>query len=224
MKKSSRKNSKKSSKKLSRKEARKMSHKSLHKTGSGWEKKKIGAAEDKVSKIMEYMEKVDDFIQEKKLYNFWFFPDEKGFKNRITDMNSKDIKQMIKKDLDKYKGRIVCQLTMRTNYKDPQSLPMKAETPHGEKIPIYMHGQIMVFKILDDGNIKATTKSGIEFGWRKEDFEVTKFSLKLLERLVRIAASKKYYCTLTFGCPISYIVKELKKKKIEIDDVLTPLF
>lgn len=224
MKKSSRKNSKKSSKKLSRKEARKMSHKSLHKTGSGWGMKKTGAAEDKVSKIMEYMEKVDEFIQEKKLYNFWVFPDEKGFKNRITDMNSKDIKQMIKKDLDKYKGRIVCQLTMRTNHKDPSSLPMKAETPHGEKIPIYMHGQIMVFKILDDGNIKELPKTGVVFGWRKEDFEVTKFSLKLLERLVRITASKKYSCAMIFGCPISYIVKELRKKKIEIDDVLSPLF
>ncbi len=212
----------KSSRKVSKKSSHKTSRKTSKKSGAGWGKK--GGSEDKVTKIMEYMDKVDAFLKEKRLYNFWFFPDEKGFKNRIPGLGPKEIKQMVKKDLDKYKGRTVVNVRIVPNYKDPDSLPMKAETPHGEKIPIYMHGQIMVFKILDDGNLKSTTKSGIEFGWRKEDFEVTKFSLKLLERLVRIAASKLYYCTLTFGCPMSYIVKELRKKKIEIDDVLAPLF
>lgn len=212
---------KKSSRKTSRKKS--ISKKSSRKTGAGWGAKK-GGSENKVAKIMEYMNKVDSFLKEKRLYNFWFFPDEKSFKNRIPGLGPKEIKQMIKKDMDKYKGRTVVNVRIVPNYKDPNSLPMKAETPHGEKIPIYMHGDILVFKVSDEGSLKQTTKSGIDFGWRKEDFEVTKFSLKLLERLVRIAASKLYYCTLTFGCPMSYIVKELKKKKIEIDDVLSPLF
>ena len=40
---------------------------------------------------------------------------------------------------------------------------------------------------------------------------------------MRIAVSKEYECYETYGCQLSYIVRELRKKNITIDDVLEPL-
>ena len=219
MKKSSKKSSKRISKKLSKKSSKRISKKSSKKSS-----KKGGITKDNLSKINEYLDKLKSNITEKKLYNFWCFPDDKGVKNRIDDLNPTQIEEMIKKNINKYKGRVICNIRIVLNHRKPDSLTMKAKTRQGVSMPIYMHGQIMCFKIQDTGNIKQIPKSGIMIRWEEEDFKFSKFSLKLIDRLMRIGASKKYYCVETFGCQLSFIVKELREEKIKIDDVLEPLF
>lgn len=194
--------------KLSKKNSRKNSRKNYRKGGS----------EDKTEIIHKYLTKLYEQLKEKKLVSFWLFPDEKGMKNRITGMNDDDIENMIKKDIEKYKGRIICGIRIAPHHDEPDSLAMQNE------FPIWLSGEIGVYEISDDGKLVEPRRTGLMFRWEEDDFEVTKFSTRLLEKLIRIAASKKYYCVQTFGCKISYIVKKLKEEKIKIDDVLSPLF
>ena len=169
-----------------------------------------------MDKINEHLDKIDTYLEKNKLYSFWYFPDEKGFKNKLNNMNSDDLKKFIKKDIDKYKDRLVAKISICTNHREPNSLPMK----HGILVTI----QIIIFKIEDSGKLKQFDNNSISVRWEEEDFNTGKLSFKLIERLMRLVYSKRYTrYGESLGTKLSKMVEEIKKKGIPIDDVLEPL-
>jgi hypothetical protein len=64
---------------------------------------------------------------------------------------------------------------------------------------------------------------GGHFVWKTEDFKTTKFSFKLLEEIMRPVYNVKYDCTSLMGFQISDVIKDLKKNKVDLSDILKPL-
>jgi len=61
------------------------------------------------------------------------------------------------------------------------------------------------------------------FNWTVYDFSITKITFKLLETIMQIIANDKYQSIGLSGLPIQVFIKDLKQKKIDLSDVLTPL-
>ena len=59
--------------------------------------------------------------------------------------------------------------------------------------------------------------------WKEEDFKVTKFSLKLLEILMKKGIKKKLSIGAVFGVPFHEFIEELNYKNVDISEYLTPL-
>lgn len=203
----------KQTKKSTKLKSSKKSKKSYRKSSRKMSKSKIrGAKELGIEKINDHLDKIDTYLEKNKLFSFYYFPDEKGFKNKISG----DIEKIIKKDVDKYKERSVARISICTNHREPNSLPMK----HGILVTI----QIIIFKIENNGKLKQFDNNGIVVRWEEDDFNTGKLSFKLIERLMRIVYSKRYSRgSESLGTKLSKMVGEIKKKGIPIDDVLEPL-
>ena len=109
--------------------------------------------------------------------------------------------------------------TLLTKTLNPESSSiLKIRTLHTAHIVI----NIAVFKIDVDGSFKDSW--GCTFHWKNADFKTTKFSFKLIERILIPVSKKIKTCSsIASGTSITSLIKDLEKKGINFDDVLNPL-
>jgi hypothetical protein len=175
--------------------------------------KKENARKEEI--IIPYLEKLDKQLNEKNLGSFWTFPDRSSFK-KINGSFEK-IEKMVKKDLDKYANRQIAYFAIRSFHKSKKdSLLRQYGTLLGVKMSI--------FHIDSEGNLDGDHKpTGCDYMWTDEDFKTTKFSFKLLERLMHPVAEHKIKCTSIFGFHISFIIKKMERLGVDFSDILNPL-
>jgi hypothetical protein len=168
--------------------------------------------------VMPYLDNLEDQINNKKAWSFWTFPDRSGFK-KLKDMSVQDMQNIINEDPEKYKNRRIAYISMMTYHKNdkPTSLKSKIGTLFAVGISI---------RCIDDKGILSKKSGdcwGCDFRWTLDDFKTTKFSFKLLERIMIPVAEKRKTCTSLTGTDITDIIKDLEKKKYDFSDVLKPL-
>lgn len=64
---------------------------------------------------------------------------------------------------------------------------------------------------------------GCDMAWKLDDFKTTKFSFKLLEIIYREVESKRKICPSLLGIPLTRIIEDLKKRRVDFSDTLKPL-
>jgi len=191
------------------------------------EKEKLAIAEEKEYErkckiIYKYMVKLKKELEEKNMTHFWVFLDEPGFKRIVSPF--KTMKDYIKKNADKFKNKRIAYFAslLRTD-------------EHGEKMlfgpaDIWIGISLNIYHIDNDGNIMGKNNScGCVFNWLTDDFKITKFSFKLLERIMYIVNTKLVTCPSLGGYALSSVINmirnqyQLKKRNIGVDDLLVPL-
>lgn len=203
MKKSSKKQSKKKSSRTSSiKSSRKSSKKTIGKNGGTADNEKI---------VKTYIENLDKQLKEKDLYSFCVFP-EQGFKNKMRE-DIKDIKKLIKKEAGKH-DHLVCILI--------NPLHNRRESISG-KAGVWLFASINVIPIDEKGELLSKKGWNTDMHWKVDDFKITKFSLKLLETLMKHVIKKKLGIAGVFGVPFNELVKRLGYKDVDISSVFTPL-
>lgn len=164
--------------------------------------------------IIAYLDKLEAQIKEKNLLNFWSFPDVKGFKKIWNNYSYKQIDKVIQDDLNHYKNKQVMRFNIIFIHND-------SKTSLARKNGNWFLISMMLFKIDDEGELENT--SGCRFGWRDNDFKITKFSFKLLETIMYPVANHKHSCISILGIPLWNVIEQLQKKGIDFTDVLKPL-
>lgn len=166
--------------------------------------------------IRPYLDKLESQIDEKNLKTFWTFPDRVGFKkiHKSTD----DIKKQVKSDIPRYQNRPLVRFSIAFHQ-------CEKDTSTHRKDDIWLGVQFTVFYIDKDGRIDNPVNhaTGCHFIWQSGDFKTTKFSLKLLEEIMYPVVDRKQSCTSLMGFPLTGILKQLKSKKIDLNEYLNPL-
>lgn len=178
--------------------------------------KKIDEKNEKLraeSIIIPYLESLDMQITDKHLWSFWAWPDRKGFK-KINKMTYADMKDFVKED-KKYADRLIAHFKLFTGHTNKYSRADRT----------WISVDISIFHIDENNNIKNKKDPswGCHIIWNDDDFKISKLSFKLLEELMRIVAAKRHRCESLAGYRLTTVIKDLKKKKIDISDVLNPL-
>ncbi len=182
------------------------------------EEKKEKERKEKI--VMEYMANLKKQINEKDSWSFFVFPDRAGFKKiKLGTVNQ--MQKLIDKDNnpEKYKNRrlvLIKMISLHDNTR-PESFRVK--------FGIMFKVSMSVMLINDKAKISDLNKDwwGCDIAWYIEDFETTKFTFKLLERIMPFIASRRKTCTSLTGYPITALIKDLKKMGGDFSDVLNPL-
>lgn len=168
--------------------------------------------------VMDYLDNLKEQIDKKDSWSFWTFPDRSGFK-KLKNMDSKKMQKLIHEDLDKYKNRRVVSFGIADIHRNTS--PTSQRNQFGTMLAV----KLRVWTINDDGSFSKRPRDnwGADFTWEVEDFKTTKFSFKLLERIMEPVAAKKITCVSLTGYPIAALIKDLKKLKYDLSDILNPL-
>lgn len=168
--------------------------------------------------VMPYLDNLEEQINNKKAWSFWTFPDRSGFK-KLKDMSPKEMQNIINEDPEKYKNRRLAYISMMTYHRDTDP------TLFTVKLGILFAVGISIRCIDDKGVLSKKSGDcwGCDFRWTLDDFKTTKFSFKLIEKIMIPVAEKRKTCTSLTGTDITDIIKDLEKKKYDFSDVLKPL-
>jgi hypothetical protein len=161
--------------------------------------------------ISDHISKIIKSLKEKKIFSFWTFADRSGFK-KIKNMSFKDMQKTMKSDVEKYKNRQICEIKIMTHSKPNE---------YGTWLVV----GIWAITTDNEANMegKGVKDNGCGIKWTIDDFKVTKFSLKLVEAIMHVIADGKHSCSSMTGFHIEKILKDLKNKKIDLSDHLSPL-
>lgn len=161
--------------------------------------------------ISEHIQKLHKSIKEKGIFSFWTFADRTGFK-KIKGMSFNDMQKSLKADVDKYRNRQLCEIKIQTHLKPDE---------YGTWLVV----SIWSITTDDDANMrgKMVKNNGCGIMWKEKDFRNTKFSFKLLEAIMHVVADGRHSCSNMTGFHITKVLKDLKRKKIDLSEYLTPL-
>jgi len=166
--------------------------------------------------ITEYLDQLEERLQEKGHAGFWTFPDRTGFK-KISASTSK-IEKMLNKDPDKYDGRQIAEYVIMFHQNK------KSDTMH-QSSGMLLSMAIRMYDIKAKDN-KIVLKLGKEcdIAWTIDDFAISKFSFKLVEMFMKPLAERKTSCVSILGKPLKFVLERYKKDaKVDFSDVLQPL-
>ena len=186
-------------------------------------KAKAKAAEDakkeearKHKIIFKYLTKLDARLKESDMTHFWVWPDKPGFKKII--MSYKEMQKHIYSDVDKYKGRNIAHFAIQLRHHKHGQTPL-----FGQK-DMWMGISLIVRKIDNTGKLDGKhTAWGCDWNWLTDDFKITKFSFKFLERMMRYVNTQSVRCESIGGMPLSIVMEILDEAGAKIKDVLEPL-
>lgn len=167
--------------------------------------------------VVPHLNKLEKQIVEKGFKSFWTFPDEPGFK-KFKDKSLKEMQAIVNKDVAKYKNRNIAKVTISFYHQDKPSNVMRRNAGFWFAI------DITIFPIDKNGVLNGADNAwGADVGWRLEDFKITKFSLKLLQAILKPVGRHLREFTSFLGVPAERVLKELKRAGVNFDDVLAPL-
>ena len=175
------------------------------------------AEENRMEKlIIPYLDNLQKQIIEKDLLEFWTFTDEPGFK-KIKGILFHDMQNFLNKDVEKYKNRKVALISFSFHHHD-------SKTTIHRKAGSYLGVSMTIFPIDKNGILNGDDNAwGADIVWKSEDFKTTKFSFKLLETILKPVGKRKKIFTSLLGFTVTFVIKELKKIKVNFDNVLKPL-
>lgn len=167
--------------------------------------------------IIAHLDSLAEQLQEKELHSFWAFPDratfEKTNKTSVAQMEKK-----IKKNPKRYANRRVARIMICSHHDEK-------ETSFYRKEDIWLTVAINIYQINDKADMQGRDNPswGCTFIWETEDFKITKISLRLLERIMKIVATKEITCESLVGYALHKIIKMFAKKGHDLSDLLSPL-
>jgi hypothetical protein len=211
-------------KKTSKKEStfarvsREMDEAAAKKIQDAKQKKLADIAEEKRLEklVIPYLDNLQDQIVEKDLLSFWTWVDEPGFK-KIKNMTFKDMKKFINKDIDKYKNRKIVDISILFHHHDKPTTSIR-------QAGYYLTVSISIFPVDKNGVLNGDDNAwGADLAWTLQDFKTTKFSFKLIETILRPVGKRKMIFPSLLGFPITDVIEDLKKIRVNFDKVLTPL-
>ena len=167
--------------------------------------------------INKYLDSLDTQLTEKDSWEFWIFPDRSGFK-KYKNKSLKYMQKMVNKDVEQYKNRNIALINIKTlhGYENKDTFHSRAG--------IMLSVNISIFPIDKNGILNGKNNSwGLDFTWHINDFSISKFSFKLLERILESVQTHKLFGTHLVGISLSHVINKLKKLKVNLDDVLKPL-
>jgi hypothetical protein len=166
--------------------------------------------------ILPYLDSLYEQLEKKDLFSFWTFPDRKGFK-KIHHTGYFDLQYMIDENPDMYKNRTIVEVNMRTYHDESVGSSY-------EELGVMLGISIGIFYIDKHGVFNGDNNSyGLDFTWHYEDFKITKFSFKLLEKIIQLVVARKVYGVALIGMQLEEVIERLKKVKVSLNDVLSPL-
>ena len=166
--------------------------------------------------ITEYLDQLEERLIEKKQRGFWTFPDRTGFK-KISASTDK-IEKMLNKDYNKYIGRQIAEYVIAFHQnKKPDSMHKSSG--------LWLSVTIRMYDIKDKGGkLVLDLDKECDIAWNTDDFKISKFSFKLVERFMKPLAEKKTSCVSILGKSLKFVLDRYKKDaKIDFSDVLQPL-
>ncbi|MGL5934912.1 MAG: hypothetical protein ACRCZI_04740, partial [Cetobacterium sp.] len=166
-----------------------------------------------IYKYMENLEKklTDKFGKHNQGYWFWNDnPKEKIFNKSITEFQN-----IVNKTPDKYKGKQLIDVTFIPyhNKRHEKHIFKSQDT--------WLSCVIKVYTTNDKNQMKVA--NSCNWTWRTDDFKLSKFSFKLLNFLIKVIAAGTYTCGQLSGEPLSFMVKNMKKRGVDFGDLLQPL-
>ena len=176
--------------------------------------------EKRLEKItIPYVENLKEQLLEKNLIYFWTFPDRSGF-TKYQDLSVGGMQKFLYSNVDKYKNRLVASFRIIFCKDNGSGLFDQSK----KKMRIIIN--IGVFEIDKNGKLGGKDNFwGLDFHWTDKDFKTTKFSFKLMHRLL-IPVSEELLTGISLfstGLPITQILEQAKKLKLNLNDALTPL-
>ena len=153
----------------------------------------------------EYLQKVKDRLEEKKLGKFWIFPDKATFKP--LSVTEKQMTDKIASNLTKYEGRKIANVRM---YVDTTSKTIKENGP-------VISVAIGVFTITNNGELSPKGGGAITVHYHPSDLEIRKFTTKDLFQFTKLCADKVIRSDPIGGITLENLLKRLKKQKINLD-------
>jgi hypothetical protein len=182
--------------------------------------------DDKKKKVKRPQKEIDDVIKqhldklEEKLGDdvlFWTFPDLKGFK-RIHMSTLREMQAYIKEDVNKYKNRKVCEISIAFRHRAGRDSFLR-------KQGIWLTASVLVMGIDENGELrnKKNFNNMCAIRWEEEDFRVSKLTFKLLNEIMHLVAEDKHQCIDLYGISLHKVIADIKKKNIDLSDVLSPL-
>jgi len=156
--------------------------------------------------VKEYLTELMQKLADRELDNFWVMSDNADFKP-IKRITKAEIKKKLAKKPQYYRGKHIAEVDVWMN-------PKKVDTKE-----FVMSIKVMIFEIDEDGEIdkKSYKVWGICVNFMTEDLKKIKFSLKLVEALMRLANDKTYMNDTLNGELYKNFLSKLKKYKIPWD-------
>ena len=178
-------------------------------------KKKVKRPQKEIDDVIkQHLDKLDEKLGED--ITFWTFPDLKGFK-RIPMKTIEQMQSYINKYVEKYKNRKVCEISISFWHRSKDYVQRKER--------IWLTASVLVMGIDDKGKLqgKKNFNNMCAVRWEEEDFRVSKLSFKLLKEIMHIVADDKHKCIDIYGIPLTKVIADLQRKKIDLSSVLSPL-
>lgn len=184
------------------------------------DEKKISAEKELVRKhelITNYLNNLESKIYEDKQgAGFWTFPDRTGFKRIYKSTNS--IEKILNKDPKKYNGRSIVEYSILFHQNEkPNSMSRNAGLWLNVTIRSYTIKKVNNRLMLKLGN-------QCDIAWTTNDFAISKFSFKLIERFMEPIVYGKMLCVSILGKSLRYVLDRYKKEtNVDFSDVLQPM-
>ena len=179
------------------------------------EAKKETERTDKI--IYKYLTKLDQKFKETDTTHFWVWADRSDFKKIIK--NKTEMQVTISKNPEKYIGKHIANFSIQLEHKSKGKERLFGDPDR------WMSILLELYTIDKNGKISGSNDPfwACHWVWLTDDFKITKFSFKLLERIMRIVNTKKVQWPSLGGFSLHHVIKDIREKKFKIDDVLQPL-
>jgi hypothetical protein len=156
----------------------------------------------------DYLINLRTKLRDNQLTDFWIMCDRKDF-NPIKGLSEAKLEQQMKEKSQYYVGKRIANIRI---YVDPSK-----KTIENDEMVIRV--AIVVMHINDDAELDTSKSRHLTVNYYIEELEERKFKLKDVERMMRLCASKKVKSDPLNGITFSEVIKKLKKKNINLDDI-----
>lgn len=158
--------------------------------------------------FVEYLTHLRTKLRENQLTGFWIMCDRKDF-NPIKGLSEPKLEQQMKEKPQYYVGKRIANIRI---YVDPSK-----KTIDNDEMVISV--AIVIMHVNDEAELDTSKSRHLTVNYYTEELEERKFKLKDVERMMRLCAAKKLKSDPLNGITFSEVIKKLKKKNINLDDI-----
>jgi hypothetical protein len=158
--------------------------------------------------FVEYLNNLRKKLRDNQLTDFWIMCNRKDF-NPIKGLSEAKLEEMIKEKSQYYIGKKIANIRI---FVDPSK-----KTIDNDKMVIRI--AIVIMHINEDAKLDTSKSKYLTVNYYTEELEERKFKLKDVERMMRLCVAKKIKSDPLNGITFSEVLKKLKKKDINLDDI-----
>ncbi|MGL5934543.1 MAG: hypothetical protein ACRCZI_02855 [Cetobacterium sp.] len=175
--------------------------------------------EDRKHKIIyKYVDKLSEKLKEK-FNNYDGYTN--GYRIWVDKPNAKLSKplnyyqDLLKKKPEKYKDKRYAEIYVKCYHKEHGKPTLLFRDPD-----TWIDASIKVFTVKNE---KWVATLACKWTWRTDDFKLSKFSFKLMNKLLDVINKDIYTCGHLAGEPLSFMIKNMEKRGVDFGDLLQPL-